>query len=196
MARSVAPSDVKASDIMEFDANGNAVGGDTRVAYSERYIHSGIYKARPEIMSVVHGHAPAVIPYSISKVLLKPVYHMSGFLGAGAPVFDIRDASPANIETDLLVKNPDLGAALARSLGSSAVVLMRGHGFTAVAPSVQVAVFRSVYTVQNAKIESEALRLGSPQFLTLPEAANTQETMEKLSVRSWLMWKKEAGETK
>ena len=195
MARSVAPSDVVSSDIMEFDQNGDAVGDDKRAAYAERFIHSAIYAARPDVMSVVHGHSPTVIPFSITHVPLRPVYHMSGFLGDGAPVFDIRSASTNEPETDLLVKSPMLGTALARALGAQAVVLMRGHGFTAVGPSIQVAVFRSVYTDLNARIESEALRLGTPQFLTPQEAEKTRQTMEKLSVRSWEMWKKQAGTT-
>ena len=192
MARSVAPSAVVAADIMEFDADGKALGGDTRAAYAERFIHSEIYKVRADVGSVVHGHAPSVIPFSITGVPLQPVYHMSGFLGTGAPVFEIR-ATPSDPENDLLVKSAPLGARLARSLGSAAVVLMRGHGFTAVGPSVPVAVFRAIYTDMNAKIELEALKLGKPQFLSAREAALTQETMERLSVRSWEMWKAQAA---
>ena len=134
-----------------------------------------------------------MIPFSVSTVALMPIYHMSGFLGTGAPVFDMRDASPDNPETDLLVKSGTLGASLADKLGQASVVLMRGHGFTAVGASVPVAVFRSVYSDQNAKIEIEALKLGKPRFLSPQEAAMTQETMEKLSVRSWEMWKKQAA---
>jgi len=192
-ARSLAPSEVAVADIMEFDSNGKIVGVDNRQPYAERFIHSEIYKTRPDVMSVVHGHAPSVIPFSVSAVPLMPIYHMSGFLGKGAPVFDIRDASPDNPETDLLVKNEKLGAKLSEKLGKASVVLMRGHGFTAVGASVPVAVFRSVYTDQNAKIEMEALKLGTPKFLTAQEAAMTQETMERLSVRSWEMWKKQVG---
>lgn len=195
MARSVAPSAVTAADIQEFDLDGKVVGADARAAYAERFIHSEIYKVRADVKSVVHGHAPSVIPFSITGVPLMPVYHMSGFLGTGAPVFDIR-ATPADPETDLLVKSSPLGAALARTLGASAVVLMRGHGFTAVGGSVPVAVFRSVYTDMNAKIEIEALKLGKPLFLSAREAALTQETMERLSVRSWEMWKAQAAAIK
>jgi 3-hydroxy-2-methylpyridine-4,5-dicarboxylate 4-decarboxylase len=196
MARSVAPSEVNAADIMEFDGKGNVVGADTRLAYAERFIHSEIYKKRPDAMAVVHAHAPSVIPFSVTNVRLMPLYHMSGFLGTGAPVFDIRDGASGNPDTDLLIKNPELGAKLADKLGNASVVLMRGHGFTAVGASVPVAVFRSVYTDQNARIETEALRLGAPQFLTAGEAAMTQETMQRLSVRSWDMWKKQAGAIK
>ena len=196
MARSIAPSDVKVADIMEFDSDGKVIGEDPRQPYAERYIHSEIYKSRPEIMSVVHAHSAAVIPFSITGVPLMPVYHMSGFLGKGAPVFDVRDTSPGNPDSDLLVKNDRLGAQLAEKLGTASVVLMRGHGFTAVGSSVSVAVFRSVYTEQNARIQSESLKLGTPKFLTVREAQMTQETMERLSGRAWEMWKKQADQVR
>ncbi|WP_426112496.1 class II aldolase/adducin family protein [Massilia sp. PWRC2] len=196
MARSIAPADVKPVDIMEFDRDGKVVGTDARQPYAERFIHSEIYKARPLVMSVVHAHSASVIPFSITSVPLKPVYHMSGFLGKGAPVFDIRDGNATHADSDLLVKNERLGAQLADKLGPAAVVLMRGHGFTAVGASVPVAVFRSVYTEQNARIEIEALKLGTPTFLTEGEAKMTEETMERLSVRSWDMWKKQADQAR
>jgi HCOMODA/2-hydroxy-3-carboxy-muconic semialdehyde decarboxylase len=196
MARSVAPSSVVAGDIMEFDADGNVVGADKRAPYAERFIHSEVYKARPDVLSVVHGHSASVIPYGVSHVPLRPVFHMSAFLGAGTPIFEIRDVSMVAPDTDMLVKTPRLGAGLAKALGKSSVVLMRGHGFTAVAYSVPVAVFRSVYTDQNARIESAALQLGRPQFLSEEESALAQATMEKLSVRSWDMWKTQAAAAK
>lgn len=193
MARSVAPSGVTPQDIMEFDVQGNVVGDDKRNPYAERFIHSEIYKARPDVMAVVHAHAPSVIGFGVTGVPLRPLYHMSGFLGKGTPIFDIRDAAKGSPETDLLVKTNALGVKLAEKLGASSVVLMRGHGFTAVAGSVPSAVFRSVYTDQNARIQAEALRLGTPKYLTEQEAAMTQKTMEGLSVRSWEMWKKQIG---
>lgn len=193
MARSVAPSSVTQADIMEFDAEGKPLAGDMRLPYAERFIHSEIYKARPDVMAVVHAHAPSVIGFGITGVPLRPVYHMSGFLGKAVPVFEIRDAMPAHPETDLLVKSAALGARLSEKLGRNAVVLMRGHGFTAVAPSIPVAVFRAVYTDQNARIQSEALKLGTPRYLSEQEAVQTQQTMEGLSIRSWEMWKKQAG---
>jgi ribulose-5-phosphate 4-epimerase/fuculose-1-phosphate aldolase len=198
MARSVAPGVAVAGDIMEFDLDGNVVGdpsrNDPRGIYSERYIHSEIYKVRPDVTSVVHGHSPSVIPFSVAHVALRPMFHMAGFLGAGTPFFEIRDTAGADApDTDMLVKTPRLGAGLARALGKSNVVLMRGHGFTAVAPSVQVAVFRSIYTEQNARMQSEALKLGRPQYLTVEEAAQAQASTERSSGRPWEMWKAQAA---
>ena len=90
LARSVAPSAVKVEDIIEFGMNGKALNGDTRTAYGERFIHSGILKNRPDLNSVIHGHAPPILPYGLTGTTLKPVYHMSSFLGEGAPIFEIR----------------------------------------------------------------------------------------------------------
>ena len=191
MARSVAPSAVTATDILEFDADGKVVTADTRATYAERFIHSEIYRTRPEVMAIVHAHAASVIAFGIANVPLRPVYHMSAFLGHGTPIFEIRDAAGKNVETDMLVKNAALGARLAERLGKANVVLMRGHGFTVVGSSVPVVTFRAVYTDQNARIQAEALRLGTPRYLSDQEAALAQETMERLSVRSWEMWKKQ-----
>ena len=193
MARSVAPSIVTSTDIMEFDADGKPVGNDTRQPHAERFIHSEIYRTHPEVKAVVHAHSPAVIAFGVANVALRPVYHMGAFLGRGTPIFDTRDTARPSPETDLLVKNAALGAKLAEKLGASSVVLMRGHGFTAVAGSVPVAVFRAIYTEQNARIQADAMKLGTPHFLSEQEAALAQATMEPLSVRSWEMWRRQAG---
>ena len=125
-------------------------------------------------------------------VPLRPIYHMSAFLGAGVPVFEIRAAGgPA---TDMLIRNPALGAALARQLGPSAVVLMRGHGDVVVGDSVRQVVFRAIYTEINAKLEADALRLGQGHvnFLNDQEAAKASETINGVLGRAWELWKQQA----
>jgi ribulose-5-phosphate 4-epimerase/fuculose-1-phosphate aldolase len=124
LARSMAPALVAADDIMELDLDGNALDQRSRTLYVERFIHSEIYKAHPAVKAIVHSHSPSIIPFGATAVPLRPIYHMSSFLGAGVPIFEIREAGgPA---TDMLIRSPELGAALARRLGHSAVVLMRG----------------------------------------------------------------------
>ena len=90
----------------------------------------------------MHSHSPAVVPFSVvTGTKLQPICHMCGFLGAGAPVFEIRDfAGPGS---DLLISDTRLGAALAQSLGQGQVVLMRGHGSTVVGSTLSQAVFRA-----------------------------------------------------
>ena len=188
LARSVAPSVVKVEDIMEFDMDGKALNGDTRVAYGERFIHSGILKNRPDINSVIHGHASPILSYGLTGVTLKPVYHMSAFLGEGAPIFEIRNFAKPNPDTDMFISNSDLGDALSRTMGLQYFVLMRGHGYAAGADSIKKAVFRTVYAIQNASIQAEAMKMGQVQYLTPGEAAYSKETIEKTIGRPWQLW--------
>jgi HCOMODA/2-hydroxy-3-carboxy-muconic semialdehyde decarboxylase len=120
------------------------------------------------------------------------VFHLSSFLGGGAPVFEIREAGGP--ETDMLIRTPELGAALARTLGTAPVALMRGHGDVVVAPSLREAVFRAVYTEVNARLEAEALQLGQGQvvFLNDQEAAKATATNAGVLVRAWDLWKTRA----
>jgi HCOMODA/2-hydroxy-3-carboxy-muconic semialdehyde decarboxylase len=190
MARSMAPALVRAEDIVELDLDGNAVDAPGRTLYLERFIHSEIYKAHPEIKAVVHSHSPAVIPFGVTGQPLKPIYHMSSFLGAGVPIFEIREAG--GDATDMLVRSPALGAALAQKLGNAQVLLMRGHGDVVVGGSVREAVFRAVYTEVNARLEAEALRLGPVTFLNDREAAASMATNAGVMGRAWELWKAKA----
>ena len=192
LARSMAPGLVTADDIMEFDLDGNALDPRGRALYTERFIHSEIYKAHPDITAIVHSHSPSIIPFGVTRAPLRPIYHMSSFLGAGVPIFEIREAGgPA---TDMLIRNPELGAALARTLGNSAVVLMRGHGDVVVGESVPQVVFRAIYTEINAKLQAEALRLGEGEvnFLNTEEAAKATATNNAVLGRPWELWKEQA----
>ncbi len=192
MARNVAPGQVVAADIVEYEvATGEAVAADPPRLYLERFIHSEIFKARPDVMAVVHNHSPAVLPFAIAKgARFRPVCHMCGFLGAGAPLFEVRDsAGPAS---DLLIRNRELGAALATTLGDASLVLMRGHGCTVVAASLRVAVYRAVYAEVNAQLLLQTLPLGEPEYLTPAEADAARETCEGQIDRPWKLWKQQA----
>jgi len=195
LARSVPPSVVQVDDIMEFDMNGKALNGDTRVAYGERFIHSGILKNRPDINSVIHGHAASTLTYGLTGTTLKPVYHMSAFLGEGAPIFEIRNFAKPNPDTDMFVSNVELGNGLSQTMGLQYFVLMRGHGYAAGADSIKKAVFRAVYAIQNASIQSEAMKMGQVQYLTPGEAVIAQETIEKTIARPWQLWSERVKKT-
>jgi ribulose-5-phosphate 4-epimerase/fuculose-1-phosphate aldolase len=192
LARSMAPGLVTKSDILVFDLDGNAVAADGAALYLERFIHSEIYKAHPEVKAVVHSHSPSVIPFGVTAVPLRPIYHMSSFLGTGVPIFEIRDAG--GDASDMLVRNATLGAALAKDLGHSSVILMRGHGDVVVGDTVKQAVFRAIYTEVNARLEAEALRLGDGKvtFLNDQEAAASAATNAPLVGRAWDLWKAKA----
>ena len=187
MSRSLAPALVTADDVMEFDLDGNAVDARGRSVFLERFIHGEIYKARPDVMAVVHTHSPGVIPFTVSRVALRPMYHNAAFLAAGAPVWDIRKGFG---ETDMLVRDPARGKSLAETLGDKSVVLMRGHGDVTVGPAVKVAVFRAYYTDVNARLQSQAIALGGDvNYLTPEEGAKADMVNLAVLDRVWNLWK-------
>ena len=190
MSRSMAPALVTAEDILEYDLDSTPIDQRGRAVYLERFIHGEIYKLRPDVHAIVHSHSPSVIPYANVKTPLRPMNHIASFLGGGVPVFEIRDA--AGPASDMLIRNPTLGHALAVVLGPRPVALMRGHGSVAAAQSVRHVVFRAVYTEVNARMESEALRLGDPTFLNDEEAAAAMKTNDGLVDRPWDLWKRRA----
>ncbi len=190
LSRSLAPEMVSATDILEHDLDGNfvaQVGGIT--PFLERFIHAAIYRARPDVNAVVHCHSPSLIPFGASTTPLRPLYHMSAFLAGGVPVFDIRAAAG---ETDMLVRTPDLGRALAKTLGARAVALMRGHGAVIVAADLPHVVFRSVYTELNARLQAQAIALGKVKYLDDEEARKAEATMAATVQRPWELWRRKA----
>jgi ribulose-5-phosphate 4-epimerase/fuculose-1-phosphate aldolase len=191
IARSMAPALVTIDDLLELDLDGNPVAPDAPRVYLERFIHSEIYRRRPDVMAVVHNHSPAVIPFGVTGVALRPIYHMSGFLGAGVPVFDIRcDAG----DTDMLIRTPALGCAHAGCLGAGAATLMRGHGATVVGTSLPQVVYRAIYMEMNARLQSDAMRLGEVTYLTEGEARLAAATNDGQVQRPWELWVREVTE--
>ena len=92
LSKSIAPAMVTARDVMEFGMDGEPLNPRGRKPYLERTIHSEIYRARPDVQAIVHSHSPALIPFGITGTSLRPVFHMSGFLGSATPIFEIREA--------------------------------------------------------------------------------------------------------
>jgi ribulose-5-phosphate 4-epimerase/fuculose-1-phosphate aldolase len=171
MARAMGPKLVTASDILEYDADGEPLDRRGRSVYSERFIHSEIYKKRPDVNAVVHSHSPGVIPFSVTDVPLRAVVTPAAFLRTGVPVFEIREAAGMS---DMLVTNAQRGQALAATLGDNSVALMRGHGDVVVAPGLRLAVARAVYTEVNARIQLQAVMLaagGRVEYMAAEECA-------------------------
>ena len=190
ISRSLAPELVTGADIMKFDLDSNVIGGDDRKPFTERFIHGQLYAARPDVMAIVHSHSPSVVPYGVAGVQLKPVYHMSGFLRQGTPIFNIRTHRRNN---DMLIRDNELGVALAKTVGAHCVCLMRGHGNVIVAPDVRLAVFRSIYTEMNARLQLQVKLLGGKaMFLSDDEAAGAEAANIASLERPWKLWKAKA----
>jgi len=187
LSRSRAPALVEANDILVFSLDGEPLDPRHPPIYLERFIHAALYRARPDVHAIVHSHSRSVIPFGAAAgVQLTPISHMAGFLGEGVPRFEIREF--AGHETDLLIRDNQLGDALARVTGDAPVVLMRGHGVTAVGRDLQQAVFRAVYTEWNAAIQAQTMLLGQPVYMTKEEASAAAAANDGQIARAWEYW--------
>jgi len=188
LAHSIAPERVQAEDILEYDLDSRPLDDAGRESVRERYIHGEIYKTRPDVMAVVHNHSPSVIPFSVTGVPMRALFHMAAFVGDGLPNFEIRDVQKG---TDLLVKTPALGKALAFALKDKPAALMRGHGAVVVGENLARAVGRSVYLEQSARLQMQALLL-SKNITYLDEAEVRASMPIQDYKRAWPLWRDKA----
>jgi ribulose-5-phosphate 4-epimerase/fuculose-1-phosphate aldolase len=186
MARSISPALVTADDVMEFDLDSTPCDQRGRGIFFERFIHGQIYRARPDVMAVVHSHSPSVIPFGVTQSPMRAMYHNAAFLAAGVPVFDIAERFG---KTDMLVGNNEKAIELARVLADKSVVLMRAHGSVAVAPTLKSAVFRAIMTENNARMQLQATMLGGPiAALDAEEGALAEAVNLGVIERPWQLW--------
>jgi len=190
LARSMAPELVTASDILEYDFDGQPVDARGRASYLERFIHSEIYRARPDVSAIVHCHTPSLIPFADSDVPMRSMYHMAAFVALGVPVFDIRKAAGV---TDMLVRDAVLGRALAQTLSDKPAALMRGHGAVVVANSIPNVVGRSVYLDVNARAQAQAVALGGHITYLEPGEARLRMGDPNEYARAWDLWKRKVS---
>ena len=187
MSRNRAPALVESLDVIEHDLDGQPISQPDARVFLERFIHGEIYRARPDVRAVVHSHCLSVLPFTVvADARLRPISHVCGFLADVGRPFDVADHD--GDATDLLIRDSRLGRALASHLGSSKIVLMRGHGFTAVGETVAQAVYRAVYTGVNSQIQLAAGQLGTPRFLSAGEAAAGERSVLSQINRVWELW--------
>jgi HCOMODA/2-hydroxy-3-carboxy-muconic semialdehyde decarboxylase len=191
LARSVAPELVEEDDLIEYDLDSKPIDEGGRESVLERFIHGEIYRARPEVMCVVHNHSPSVVPFSVTGVPIRALYHMAAFIGDGLPNFEIRDVRKG---TDLLIRDPVLGKALAATLGPKPAALMRGHGSVVVGENVPRAVGRSVYLEVNARMQMQAMTLAGPGGkITYFDDAEVKASVARQDYhRAWPLWRAKA----
>lgn len=193
LSRSRSPGLVTREDICEFALDGEPVadlGG--RRPYAERHIHGAIYAARPDVRSVSHHHARAVLPFTVSKVPLRPVFHMASVIGRHLPVWDSQDAFG---DTNMLVDSYAMGQSLARTLADHTVVLMARHGASVAAGSIKDCVFTSIYLKENAEVLLRALPLGEIGYLSDGEIERTATMLRSplAQDRAWQYYLKRSG---
>jgi HCOMODA/2-hydroxy-3-carboxy-muconic semialdehyde decarboxylase len=191
LARAIAPERVQVEDLIEYDLDSRPIDENGRESVRERFIHGEVFRSRPEVMAVVHNHSPSVVPFSVTGVPMRPIFHMAAFIGEGLPNFEIRDAQKG---TDLLVKTPQLGKALAKSLGPKPAALMRGHGAVVVGENLPRAVGRSVYLELSARMQMQAMLLaGEKGSITYMDDAEVKASVPVQNYnRAWPVWREKA----
>ncbi len=188
LSRSRAPELVSPEDFIEYDLNSQPVREPGVGQYSERVIHGEIYKARPDVNSVCHHHAPAFMPLLATGTDYVPVFHLGAVGGIKPPFWDQHDEFG---DTNMLVVKPEEGASLARALGNHWMVLMKRHGVTVAGVGVRDCVFRSIYSTRNAEFQVQALTIGQSIESLTPGETNLSGSINKKTTgleRSWEYW--------
>ncbi len=191
LSRARAPECIETDDIMEFTMDGAPLDAAGRKPYAERFIHAGVYEARPDVSAVIHNHSPAVIPFAITSTPLRPVMHMCASMGTTVPVWDSRTNFG---DTNLLVTAMPMARDLAAALGERSVALMRGHGCVVAGGSLREVVFNAIYLQLNADLQLKAAGLGDITYLSDGEIAAVMRTRSSFTFeRAWEFWCQRAG---
>jgi L-ribulose-5-phosphate 4-epimerase len=139
------------ADIIIMDLEGNVVEGNYEPP-GERYIHTEIYKARPDVNSIVHGHPEMSTIFSIGGKKIIPVYYRAAQFRPEVPVMDFA----GQIDTK------ELGTAVAKAIGNASALLLRGHGNIVVGESIEEAGVNAFALETNARMQFYASLIGSP----------------------------------
>lgn len=201
LARWIAPAIVTAKDVIEYDMDARPIAGNRPDQYLERYIHSEIYKARPDVNAVVHSHTPELVAFGASSVPLASYDRLrGGWVKRGLPIYDIRKFNggrPGIVETQAL------GQGLAQALGTNQAVLLRGHGMVAVSSSIYGLPGSAIGLRTQAKMQQEAILLGqkltyldrepgpAPNLRPQPQYVPSDGGTGAGPDRAWSVWKRE-----
>ncbi len=195
LSRAISAGMVTAADIIEYDLESKAVPGSSNDSYLERFIHGEIYKARPDVMAVIHAHSAEMIAFGASGVPLRNMIHTGAFINDGVPVWDVRKFGGS--ADDMLIRNPVLGKALAAGLSNRTAMILFGHGVVIVGNSLPTAVSNSYFLNMNARIQMDALRLGGGQLSYLEREPGAKPTGTPAGAaannRAWEYWKRQVA---
>ena len=174
ISRYLSPGAVTAADIIENDLDSHAVAGPRTDQARETHLHGQIYKARPDVMAIVHAHTPELVAFGMSSV---PLWHGE----SRVPVWDIRRFNEGRTGT---VRTPVLGVAMAEEgLGSSDSLLLWGHGMAVTANSLQDLVYRAIDLRETARRQQAVIAMGgtwNPQMRRVTLRPDSAEV-----IRAW-----------
>jgi L-fuculose-phosphate aldolase len=149
-----------AEEIMIVDFDGQVVESRDGLAVpQEVYIHTALYKARPEINSVIHIHPSTVVLFTVCDTPLLPI--IGGYSPSALRI--LLNERLSYYDRSILIRTPDLGAELASHIGQTDLCMMRGHGITAVGHDVQEATISAINLVELATMNYRARLLGDPR---------------------------------
>jgi HCOMODA/2-hydroxy-3-carboxy-muconic semialdehyde decarboxylase len=175
MPKFVSPGGAVAGDMIEYDLDSKEVHGPRTDNARETYLHGEIYRARPDIMAIVHSHTPEFVAFGMSSV---PLYNGDMPL----PVWDIR---PFNRGRNGIVSTTALGKAMAEKLGQAEAVLLWGHGIAFGAASLADAIAGVDELRDSAQMQQAAITMGG-SWTPQPRRA----TVEGAAARTWDFHKK------
>jgi HCOMODA/2-hydroxy-3-carboxy-muconic semialdehyde decarboxylase len=186
LPRSIAPELVTESDVLECDLSGEPVAPTKVPLYTERVIHSIIYKMRPDVNAICHHHAPAIMPFCLADLKLRVVTQLGAAIGKQVRLWDQRDEFGA---TNHMVTREDEAVAMTKCLGANNMVLMKRHGATVVGSSMRELVFRSIYSCRDAELQLRALTYGEISVCTDAEIDLAAKFPEATLSRAWDYWR-------
>jgi ribulose-5-phosphate 4-epimerase/fuculose-1-phosphate aldolase len=191
LSRARAPDCIERDDLMEYGLDGEPIDGRGRKVYLERYIHAAAYEAKPDVQTVVHNHSPSVVPFGVTGTKIRPLLHTCGCMGHEVPIWDSGDKFG---DTNMLVSSLAMGRDLARRLGDRRAALLRGHGCVVTGHNIREVVYIAVYLELNARLQMQAMAMGTVKFLTAGEVDQILATTGAVAFdRAWENWCRRAG---
>ena len=179
------------SDVIEVDANGDAASGTDPALKSpiEVFIHTALYRARADVHAVIHVHPPTVVLFTICEVPLLPIFGAFNpsalrLCLEGIPTYD----------RSILIKTPELGADVAAAIGGATVCLMRGHGVTAAAATIEDAAIAVIQLNELAEMNYRARLLGTPRAISLADQETFSGEAVNRNAALWRFYCERAGE--
>jgi L-fuculose-phosphate aldolase len=150
---------VSARDIITVDFNGKKLAGDDGLDVpQEVFIHTWLYKTRPDVECVVHVHPLTVVLFTICGKPLQPLFGAYDPSGLRLLVEGL-----ATYPRSITVSSEKLGEEFANAMGKKQACLMRGHGITSAGPSIEDATLTAIKLNDAAVINYQASLLGTPQ---------------------------------
>ena len=171
-------------EIYYFDYDGRPLEGRGALPM-EIPLYTSVYRARPDVQSVVHVHPQAAVTLSIAGQTVQALHHASARFRTGIPTF------PGD-----MLDSPELGQAMARALDQHVAILLKGHGAVTVGIDVPHAVCTALLLEDTARMHLAAAAAGSvspmePGLLEWFVARNFAD--QDSNLWRYLEWEEESG---